>query len=258
MKILAVENVSNVDTFKKQFIEQLLKKNIENDAIFENTFINIDIEEDRPINFLYRLLWEHRYLRRKNNDSMSYKDSESTYTLRLSISEAKQYIQRVLPPIFKDRIHEAYNSLESLVETLRVFLKEGDANDLLIFQKVICWNPFETYMTYDKNRMKMLRKFHPTGLIVDVEVSTCDFNKLYNDDVYETDQYVQVMFSCHTQKQLQQLINDVIDQDIDLKLLTVFSDNDGYFIEFSIGDITSPIPKELVTLIQTTYKPLVG
>ena len=257
MKILAVENVRSLDPNIKKYTKLLLEKNIENDDVFESIFINITIQDDRPINFLYRLLWEHRYLRRKYTNYCSYKNEGNIYTLQLSVSEAKEFIRQVLPPAFKDRIHEAYNSLDILIETLRIFLLEGDKNDLSIFCKTVAWNPFETYMTYDKNRMKMLRKFHPTGLIVDIEAATCDFGKLYNDDVDETDEYVQVMFSCHTQNDLLQILIDVFNTNLELKLLTVYSDDDGYFIECSISNLLD-MSDEFIELIQKTYKPLMG
>jgi hypothetical protein len=77
------------------------------------------------------------------------------------------------------------------------------------------------------------------------------------DSRHETDEYVQVMFSCHTQNDLFQILIDVFNTNLELKLLTVYSDDDGYFIECSISNLLD-MSDEFIELIQKTYKPIMG
>jgi hypothetical protein len=65
------------------------------------------------------------------------------------------------------------------------------------------------------------------------------------------------MFSCHTQNDLLQMLIDIFNTNLELKLLTVYSDDDGYFIECSISNLLD-MSDEFIKLIQKTYKPLMG
>lgn len=262
-----------IDIVKPAFDEDhilpiLLKKHVNNDLIFEKYYFRIVIDNEHPIDFLYRRLWEETYLRRS---VIKHDVDGSKYTILVSFAEAIAFIRTVTPPVFQPRVDELIESVDSIYDMLCHYLMEDNSQleyHLSVFRKCIAFNPFETQTTYNIKRMFMLRQFNPTGIIIDVEASTCSFDDLYNGKVtgnsddgepywfssYET---VQLMINCRTKDELQKVIELIKGSAETIwYVLNVFKRDMGYFIECYTPSYEAGYDKDIQDIITQTYRPI--
>lgn len=252
----------------------LLKKHINNDLIFENCYFKIVIDNEHPIDFLYRRLWQETYLRRTIINLCTHADG-SKYTVLISFAEAIAFIRAVTPPLFQPRVDELTESVDSIYDMLCHYLMEENSQleyHLSVFRKCIAFNPFETQTSYNIDRMNMLRKFNPTGIIIDVEASTCSFDDLYNGKVtgqmdendegypywsssYET---VQLMINCFTRDDLRKVVELIKGSTETIwYVINVFKREDmGYFVECYTPSYEANYDKDIQDIITRTYKPI--
>lgn len=272
--------VVNIKPIENQYINLCLEKGVMNDYLYESTFFTLELEDVEPIDFLYRRMFETMFLRRRVYD-ISIVPSNGKMVLNLSIAEAISFVQAVVPPVFKPRVGELYNSLSSLHESLKMFLVE-ESDELVfrisLFKKHIGLNQFDTKYDYDFNRLSVIRKFvqDPNQPIVDFMVFNVDLNDVYNGDVipdsYDTDEgdivrgttdvNIHFMFNCIKKRDLEFVYNIFYDIETfhrygstQIKILNVFkTEFSGYCVEMYVENYDSGTCYVLEEIFKSSYK----
>ena len=187
MKFLSLLKMKDVPTLTDwDLVDRLLKSNVKNDYILESAFyiINFKLQFDQTdesdtiipatddaISFIYRLLWEQMYLRRKEDSTISEiefqpSDDDTTkdiiyISLKVSVSEAIDYIRQITPPIFRDRMIENLKSSESILSMLSFYLSDTKAHDyaykLDMFKKCLGMYQFPTEWSYNEQRLLLIK-----------------------------------------------------------------------------------------------------
>lgn len=270
MKILSFDKPDLGNTNYSKMVDIILNKGIPNDEVLEKVYFDFIIENDHPIMFFYRLLWEHRYLRRRSNGYSTTIGIETNptrykYRVKVSISELIGFFHQIVPPLFASRVKELYNSIESICDSIRLFIFEADdvAYNTSVFQKCIGWNRFDTNMEYDIKRTNVLRNNVPDGIVCDIEMNTCDIKDIYDGKIsYNTNdedvdglyEKVQLMFSCVRKDDLFELASII--ESSSLSILNVSVAQDFYFIEAMTYDYNTSEMQKLQNIIERSYKPL--
>lgn len=274
--------VTKIESRKDDYIDLSLTKGYINEYLFEDHYINIHISDVEPIDYLYRRMFEERYLRRKYDKyDISNIPENGNMVMKLSVSEAIAFVKAALPPVFKGREKELYNSYDALEESLATFLDGGDSQYeyMSLFRKYTGLNYFETKTDYDFNRMNMLRKFNPSGPIVDFMVFTEPLKEIYDgiegDELedYEGSLYreptgvaVHLMFNCIKKSELS-LIYKMIEESryyylnglCTIKILNIFHNEfGGYYVELFVDNYDSDVLKTLQDIFVSTYKPILS
>lgn len=141
-----------------ELTNQLLKRGIHNDRVFEEYCFYMRVTVRDHIDVLYRILWEQLYLRINRNSRYV---GHNQMVLRITLSEALAYIYDVTPPILQHKIPESIRSIEDIHTLLCGFLTDKtDINynyQVSAFTKRIRLEPFETQWTYDTTRLLNMR-----------------------------------------------------------------------------------------------------
>lgn len=248
------------------FVQSLLNRDILNDIVLDKCFVDIDVIPDSPIDFLYRRLWETMFLRRDMSGWSRFNNSESII-LKISFNEAINFIKAVTPPRFKPRIHELYNDIDNIKESLELFLI-NDADSVInyntsVFKQGMKFQQFETSSKYNMNRINYIRSKVNDMVVVDVE-NCSDFKTIRdNPSNNDTDSYVRIdiqcMLSYYNTADLHKTFNDLKDELDSIYILNVFSDGmNGNFIEFyidghSVDNVFKSFPNT-IKLINNTYQ----
>lgn len=279
MKVLSFNPIAKVGD--NELLGEVLRKHINNDAIFDTCYIGVSISIDQPEDFFYRNLWETVYLRYPSS-SIRF-NRENHIDTRITVGEAISFINAVTPPLFKNKTKELISSVDEIVESLETYLMTNDDQleyNLSVFRKYIHLERFRENITeYNFARMKALREFHPNGIIIDVEATNVPYTDICKGipmpqrDVVDTSSttipHVQLMVNCHTKEELTELANRISYKTSAWRVIDFFEDPEmGYFIEiFSKHYVTSdsiyPDPDYYDTcddffrnIIKETYKPL--
>ena len=274
MKVTKIEIPS--DIHNRDYINLTLSKNIINDYLFEKSFIKVCLSDVEPIEFLYRIMYEELYLKREYKSSKSSIKGKSMEML-LSLSEAIFIIRETIPPIFKHREKEAYQSLEDIRDTLSAIFEgiEPDSRTMNIFKKHTGLTIFQTHTNYDFNRMKLLREFNLTHPLVDIFLSPVSVNELYDGiegkeledsegSLYRESTGVDLhaVFNCIKKSELNDVINMIHEADYyylfescKIHILNIFTrEFEGYFVELYIANFDSAVCKTLNETFRITYK----
>jgi len=264
MKVKSIEIAPSIDEYNKEMILRLLKRDIPNDILLNKFFVDITIDmndpKDHPQDFLYRLLWEHIYLRRSTYHQSSKYLGNKCVLIRISLVEAINYIRTVTPPMYKSRVHELYQGLDEIKESLEIFLIE-EKNDggfnLASFRKGMGFNPFETETTYDFSRTEIFRKTGYDGITVDLECYTGSFQDIYEEKIdYEDGIQMQCVVSTYNRSWLWKFLDEMKDEWKRISVLNVFKhDSLGTFAQLYLGYNSEDFPA-LTSMIQTSYKTL--
>lgn len=228
----------NYDDINVDVINMTLEKGIINDYLFDNYFFHIRVELDKPIDFIYRRLWEAIYLRTKKYSI--YDKNSKLFTIKMSLSEAMQFINAATPPILQYLIKDSTNSLSSIIDVLDQFLIDDNSGHLQtyhsIFKRLMHLEPFDTKWEYDTTHAEILRKHNPVGLVGALLTSNHSICDIMSHDKLDS-LTVHVLFHCQNDTQLNRLI-DIIQRN------AIDSDN-GYtyitnqFIILNINRITN-------------------
>lgn len=147
----------------------ILSLRLKNDYITENTFFDLKFELDRSreldmcINILYRLLWEDMYLRRYSPIVGSYVLVKDNFELclRISLSEAIDFIRQITPPIFRERTMESLDSIDNVMSMVDFYLKDKNAHDykyrIDMLLRCLQMNVFDTRWDYDNKRFDVIK-----------------------------------------------------------------------------------------------------
>ena len=279
MKVLSFNPIAKVGD--NELLGEVLRKHINNDAIFDTCYIGVSISIDQPEDFFYRNLWETVYLRYPSS-SIRF-NRENHIDTRITVGEAISFINAVTPPLFRNKIKELTSSVDEIVESLETYLMTNNDQleyNLSVFRKYIHLERFRENITeYNFARMKALREFHPNGIIIDVEATNVPYNDICKGipmpqrDVVDTSSttipHVQLMVNCHTKEELTELANMIGYKTSAWRVIDFFEDPEmGYFVEiFSNHYVTSdsiyPDPDcydscddFFRNIIKETYKPL--
>lgn len=269
---------------KSKWINLCLEKGMMNDQLYETNYFVLELEDIEPIEFLYRRMFETRYLRRKHYNVTPIPENGKTH-LQISISEAISFVKAATPPIFQDKVKELYNSLESLSNSLKLYLMEENAElefHLSLFKRHIGLNQFETVYDYDFNRTNLLRKNIPISYmpITDFMVFNADINDIYNGDILgdthededgsvlreATGVNVHLMYNCIKKKDLEfvyAILNDVETRfsywPTEIHILNIFhTEFGGYFVEIYVEDYDSGVCESLESIFKSTYKKILN
>lgn len=261
MNITSVKNVSN-DTF----LDFILGMNALNDIVLDRNFIDIEVNEVDPLNFIYRRYFENVFLHRTAENVSEYL-GDNRYRIRISVGEGIGILKQMLPPVFQLRARELYSTMDVLVDTLQYYLTDIDTGTLEFqiqkFKKAIGWNPFETASTYDADRMKTLRKHAlaetKTGKCLDIyaykDNSTDGFKLFYKGEVTaDKEAELQCVFGYDSKHDLFSLIR-ILQENKNAKVINVFAPEGVSFscVEIYIDKFISDENKNLTDLMVATY-----
>lgn len=148
----------------------ILSLRLKNDYITENTFFDLKFELNRTnehdmcINIVYRLLWENMYLRRYSpvvSSCVCVKDDCLELYLRISLSEAIDFIRQITPPIFRERTMESLDSIDNVMSMVDFYLKDKNAHDykyrIDMLLRCLQMNVFDTRWDYDNKRFDVIK-----------------------------------------------------------------------------------------------------
>lgn len=263
------------------FVDFTLSKGIMNDYLFDDLYFDIYIEDVEPIDFLYRIMYEQLYLKRTNCKYDMSSMEGKTMKMTITLSEAILFIKAALPPVFKPREKEAYQSINDIKETLLALLEEGDSQIeyLNVFKHNTGLSPFETKTDYDFKRMELMRQFNPTEPLIDVLVCSKDYGEIYDgiegDELedYEGSLYreptgadLHCVFNCMRKTELDLMLKIIdeshyyyLNQLCNVGILNIFKrDFSGYFVEFYIENFDSDVVKTLHEIYKRSYKQILG
>ena len=260
-------NITSVKCVSEDlFLDLILGMDALNDIVLDKNFIDIEVNEVDPLNFIYRRYFENVFLHRSSENVSEYL-GDNKYRIRISIGEGIGILKQMLPPVFQLRARELYATTKVLVDTLEYYLTDIDTGTLELqiqkFKKAIAWNPFETASTYDVDRMKTLRSHvlaeTKTGTCIDVYaykyLSKEGFKSLYNGEVTEENKAeLQCVFGYDTKRDLFSLIN-ILEANKNIKVINVFGPDGVSFscVEFYIDKFISSENEKLTELIKHTY-----
>lgn len=281
MKVLSFNPIAKVGD--NELLGEVLRKHINNDAIFDTCYIGVSISIDQPEDFFYRNLWETVYLRYPSS-SIRF-NRENHIDTRITVGEAISFINAVTPPLFRNKIKELTSSVDEIVKSLETYLMTKNDQleyNLSVFRKYIHLERFRENITeYNFARMKALREFHPNGIIIDVEATNVSYTDICKgipmpqrdvvDETTLTIPRVQLMVNCHTKEELTELANRISYKTSGWRVIDFFEDPEmGYFVEiFSNHYVTSDsiYPDSdcygscddfFRNIIKETYKPLMN
>jgi len=150
------------DIINQKTVDEFLKKNIQNDYLMENIFLQVTMEFDyhdteEVIEFFYRLFFETIFLRRNLN--LSY-ITQKEMVLSVSLSEAINFISQVTPAIFKERTLKTMKSVDDIRSMIDFYLADTKASDyrfkIDVFKKCLQMVEFETVWKYDNKRLDII------------------------------------------------------------------------------------------------------
>lgn len=251
-------------TGSTEMISRLLDKGVSNDYLFEKCGFYMEVEPtngiDGWLDFLYRRLWETTYIRRDGNDNVSYYDNKiRKVMLFITLNEAIGFIKHITPPILRPRIPEALKDVDSIHEVLKEYLIEGTPNQpphvKTEFQKYIGFNKFETSSSYHIQRMNLLRKLTPDGVVIDIEAHNAPSEKLLCCNASPKDKYeVQLMLHAKNESDLHKICYELgIGLDCFKVINVFFVKYNGYFVELYIPEYSFNKYESLGTLINRSY-----
>lgn len=224
---------------KDDYIDISLSKGVMNDFLYEQIFFTINIEDVNVLDFLYRSMYEGIYLRQSKHSL--YDINRSMITLKISVSEAINFVKSACPPIFKHREYELYNSLESLKESLSTFI-EGRTNQydyISLFKKCIGLNYFETTSSYNVARSDLLRPMCGKNPLIDIIVSKVPIHDLY-DENHNKPNKMHFMYNCLRKSDLMylcEMISEFVDKGVFWKILNIsYVEFKGYFVEIFVDN----------------------
>jgi hypothetical protein len=256
-------NVTSVKcNYDDKFLDLILGMNALNDIVLDRNFIEVEVNDIDPLNFIYRRFYENTFLRRSGNNVSEYLGN-NRYNIKISIGEGISILKQLLPPVFQIKAHELYSSINVLVDTLQYYLTDIDTGTLDLqvrtFCKAIAWNPFETNTTYDKSRMKTLREHAipkgENGSCIDLYAYKGDLKEIYKGNVNPGDaSELQCVFSYGSKKCIFDLI-DVLKENKNIMITNVFAPEGVSFscIEIYVNNFVSVENEALTELIKNTY-----
>lgn len=272
MKVLTITNLSK-DKETELFIDTLLSKKIFNDAVFDQKFFQLNIKLDSCVDYIYRTLWETVYL--KSSRISTYDENTNTISMYLSLSEAIGFIYKTTPPRLQNLIPDSITSISSIIEVLEQFLMDDNSGQLLTyhsyFRNYTHLEPFETKWTYNMERMKLLRKNVPNGLIVDLEAYNVPFDELFDGSIIPYEHAcVQMTFHCTNESDVKEMIKILYNEksssisDYEQRYpswhisnvysIKINNNNDLYVTVYSTW--VDSISFSLKEIIQRTYSPI--
>lgn len=191
MKVLKISDEIEISHqlphITSNYVDGLLKQGIFNDYIFERVFWKIHLQVDSMTDYLYRLMWEQLYLKMTDKNS-SYNNAGEILILRLSLSEAYQFIQRATPPILHNQIPESTKSLKDIRDLLVTFLTEDNGGMLITylsyFKQMTHLESFETTWVDDTKKIDIInKKAGNVDIVCCIRYADCAIDKLvYNYD----------------------------------------------------------------------------
>jgi hypothetical protein len=263
---MTIVNVFPPDNHINELNNELCK-NFVNDELFRSNFFKIYIKDPDPLDILYRRLYEERYLNFKEYDMSKFNYGLNCFILNITINEVIYFINKVTPPIIKLKYdNKITDSIETMLDLLKHFLVEETGQlkyHISELQKSTGFNYFETSSSYDMNRNKLLRKFNPSGAVIDIMVCDC-FAELYKEDPSLDERWINIhlMINCFTKKEIQSIIDIIMKRDdynTDLRnkiyVLNVFkTEFEGFFVDMYIQNYYYKSIPEIHNLMLASYK----
>lgn len=168
MKLNKIECCENHD-----MVDYMIKKNIMNDYVFNNTFITFTFSEplkgikpdDRKKrfvgagvarNYLYRLLWETCFIRNSKLSTHKVLEEEIQYSIKCNLSEVINFLESAVPPVLKKghKIIELMGDINEIVGTCYTLFTEPNtlATNFSYFCDTIQMKPISWISSYQLSR----------------------------------------------------------------------------------------------------------
>ena len=254
MKVYNVQ-FETVENGRYEFINSLLNKSIFNDYLFEQTFFDISILIDRPVDFLYRRIWECVYIKRGCSTRTTMNDC--IINLRLSLSEAIQYIYTVTPPRLQCLIKDSIKSIDDITQLLHQFLiddNEGQSITYLsMFKKLTHLESFDTSWNNDTTCIDVIRQHgNQNGLAGVVVSSSISIPEIVNNETFDFD--IQMMFHCKNNNQLSDLFKILYESTSNSIILNIKEDDNGIYVMMYSHIYHGEVCSKLSMFIKEMYR----
>ena len=247
------------------FLDTVLSMRLENDYVLDNFFIELEIDDIDPINYLYRRYYEQVFLRRVTSNLSEF-IKPGFYKLKLSVGEAMTLINGMIPPKFAGREHELYPNMEELIKSLEYFLTDIESGtldyQLAKFKQMVGWQPFETKSNYDPNRIEIIRKNtnNTSGPVIDLVAFKYDKEsddicmRAYTGIIYEDDE-VTAQFVFHfTKKKDLFTLYKILDENKFMRITNVFGlASKGYYVYLYTSEYTTLDNPTLSEILHKSY-----
>jgi hypothetical protein len=238
-----------------QFVDDLLKRHIFNDRLFETYCFTANVILDSPVQLFYRTLWEQVYL--KTKDAVMVISKDNSVQLRLSMSECIQYIQKATPPAFQDKLKDELTSVQSVYDMMNMYLMDTKSDrygfNLTLFYRVFHLEIFETNFIPDYKKIAFARdriKEYPYGEILGlVDVSSKSIAEIIADTKWDQlKTYVQMTFHVDTEDDIVRLYHYLWKND--LEICDLHCEDIGLFVSAYATHVTPSLAK----MIEMIYK----
>ena len=277
--MLKVKGVFDSELFNTtedhEFINDLLSKEIYNPYYLDRYYIDIDLQVDHIKELFYRY---HRAVNFCKLDPHKPLVCVSRQSILISLTEAMGFIEYVMPPSFKRRINEAFESIETIVDMLKYMLitySPSPDYNIDCFRKRMGIMEFEPMGKYETGFIDVLRDMNPDMPIVIHVQSAPNLDKIVhrlkeydeNGDEYEVPIKpcpIQIMINCYNKTQLMEVAKYIgihthtRDESVEPWIITDIHHGDkGYYIECTHTAFDPDLYPDIEAIIQKEYKDLV-
>lgn len=166
MKLTMVVCVTN-----NEFADAMLKKNILNDYVLNNTFMDVTFHEisnnnerSNAIKFIYRRLWETVCLRHpKEQYSFNINQGDEAYRhIKISLAEAFNFLDKCIPPVIRKgrKTVEMFDSVEEVAALIESMLTDPITKEtnMSYFENVCQLKEFNWNSSCNTKRLDLIKK----------------------------------------------------------------------------------------------------
>lgn len=252
-------NKPRINERTRNFVNSLLKSKIFNDRVFENCFLEAQVQLDSPIQMYYRQLWNEVYMKHQDAHRPISKNNETT--IYMSISECIKYLHTITPPAMLDKLNEQLVSIDFIYDMMTFYLMHEEnpglrAYNLTTFYSVFHMEVFPTNYKPDYKKIAFVRekiKTYPYGEILGlVDICTKPISEIMEITEYDQPKtYIQMTFHVDTEEDLLKLYDFLWTND--LEICDLHCEDIGLFVSAYATHILPPVS----SMIKMIYSQLI-
>ena len=177
--------------------------------------------------------------------------------LRLSLSEAIQYIYTVTPPRLQCLIKDSIKSIDDITQLLHQFLIEDNEGQsityLSIFKKLTHLESFDTGWNNDTTCIDVIRQHgNQNGLAGVVVSSSTSIPEIVNNETSDFD--IQMMFHCKNNNQLSNLFKILYESTSNSIILNIKEDDNEIYVMMYTHVYHGEVCSKLSMFIKEMYR----
>jgi hypothetical protein len=163
-------------------VKVMLKKNIRSERLFNDAIIPITLNIDHPKEVFDRWIWESEYLRFPFQSGVSLHQNDGIeFHMKLTLSEALDFIYKATPPVLQDRIPESTTNVYDVIECLKTFLLEDNSGQqkyyMSLFEQMTHLKPTNIPSKIDTRYCDAIRQRVSVGPIVHIQWNRTNGNE---------------------------------------------------------------------------------